>query len=115
RNELLDSIDQTLKAPNKTEALENYEMGYSLAQKGKFTLAIDFFKKSIQLNPLHYRSYVQLALTYMLLKDYENALIYARESVDFAPEDNNELLAYSHYLVSLSLYSLGENEEAYKE
>lgn len=99
RNHFLASIDSTLKAPNKTAANEKYEISLELASKNKYEAAIKFLKEAIELNPLHYRSYIQITLNLLKINNYEEAIHYAKESINFAP-DNNELIAYSHSLAA---------------
>src|SRR5690606_27525096 len=95
RNQLLVSIDATLKAPNKTAANEKYEISLELASRNKHETAIQFLKEAIELNPLHFRSYVQLTLNLLKIKNYKEALHYAHECINFAP-NNNEILAYTY-------------------
>ncbi|WP_164744209.1 tetratricopeptide repeat protein, partial [Paenibacillus barengoltzii] len=47
----------------------------------------------------HYRSYVQLTLNLWKVKNYPEAVHYAQESLNFAP-DHPEVLAYSYSLVA---------------
>lgn len=99
RNQLLASIDATLKAPNKTAAHEKYEIALELADKNKPDTAIQFLKKAIELNPLHFRVYIQLTLNLLKTKNYKEAFHYAKESINFAP-NNNEILAYTYSLAA---------------
>jgi|GEM_PF-6879203 len=111
RNQLLASIDATLKAPNKTVAHEKYEISLELVNKNKNEMAIKFLKEAIELNPLHYRSYIQLALNLLKIKRYEEALYYAKESVNFAPDDN-EILAFNHGLIAQAYEKVNQYHDA---
>lgn len=111
RNQLLASIDATLKAPNKTAANEKYEISLELANKNKSETAVKFLKEAIELNPLHYRSYVQLTLNLLKMNEYEDALHYAKESLNFAPE-NKEVLAFTYSLAARAYEKVKDIEAA---
>ncbi|WP_062110005.1 tetratricopeptide repeat protein [Bacillus niameyensis] len=100
RNHLLASIDATLKAPNKTSALEKYDMAVDLISRGAMMHAERLLVEAIDLNPLHYRSYIQLANLYMNDKEYGKALEYAKESIFLAPKNYLEIMGYTYYLLA---------------
>ena len=69
-------------------------------------------EEAIELNPIHYRSYVQLTLIHLQLKNYPEALRYAKESLDFMPPNQNEINAYTYYLLARTYEKNNEIELA---
>src|SRR5690606_12319248 len=67
--------------------------------------------EAIELNPLHYRSYVQLTLNLLKMNEYEDALHYAKESLNFAPE-NKEVLAFTYSLAARAYEKVKDIEAA---
>lgn len=111
RNDLLTSIDASLKAPNKTAASEKYEIALELLKRDKFEHALKFLNEVIELNPLHYRAYVQLTLIHLKLHNHAEALKYAKESLDNTPY-NNEIKAYTNYLAARAYERNNDLEKA---
>ncbi|MBS4212782.1 tetratricopeptide repeat protein [Neobacillus rhizophilus] len=113
RNEILQNIEETLKAPNKTEAMENFGFAMRLVERGAIERSIEYFQKAIALNPLHYRSYIGISLAYIKMNNFEKALDYANESVLHAPDgEEYDFLGYSHQLISMIYYNMGKYQEA---
>lgn len=114
RNNHLQQIEMTLKNPNKTEALELFHTGIELIQRKQVRLSLDYLLKAKQLNPLHYRTYIYLAAAYSVLKEHDNALQYARDSLSHAPTDSDfNYKSTSYQLIGKIYYHKGQYEEAY--
>jgi len=113
RNQLLAEIDKSLKAPNQTEAREKYEFGIELAKRGKIEQSIKFIKEAIELNPLHYLSYIQVALGYMQLNQFPEAVKYANEALEHAPYYNDQdILGYTYYINARVYEKMGDLNNA---
>lgn len=114
RNNHLQQIEMTLKNPNKTEALELFHTGIELIQRKQVRLSLDYLLKAKQLNPLHYRTYIYLAVAYSVLKEHDNALQYAMDSLSHAPTDSDfNYKSTSYQLIGKIYYHKGQYEEAY--
>lgn len=112
RNDLLASIDSSLKAPNKTAAQERFDIGIELATRGKLEHAIKMLKEAIDLNPLHFQAHIQLASYSLLNNNFDEALQFAKEGISLAPENQDEILAYNYYLVARAYDKLHNWEQA---
>jgi hypothetical protein len=64
QNEILRSIDHTLKTPNETQDNELRIMAEKLRKRGVFKKSEELFLKALDMNPLDYRIYTGLAFTY---------------------------------------------------
>ncbi|MGF9853151.1 hypothetical protein ABHN09_16545 [Bacillus paramobilis] len=114
RNNHLQEIEMTLKNPNKTEALELFHTGIELIQRRQVRLSLDYLLKAKQLNPLHYRTYIYLAAAYSLLKEHDNALQYAVDSLNHAPIDSDfNYKSTSYQLIGKIYYHKEQYVEAY--
>jgi TolB-like protein len=69
--------------PDNGEMLE--WIGYIKRRQGKFEEAINYFKKSFELNPLS-RGNIEIGETYLLLKKYEDAEKYLNITISNIPE-----------------------------
>ena len=113
RNQLLAEIDKSLKAPNKTEALEKFEFGIELAKRGKYDQSINYIKEAIELNPIHYLSYIHVALGNLQLNQFSEALEYAKEALSHASYyNNNELISYTYYITARVYEKMGDFHNA---
>jgi tetratricopeptide (TPR) repeat protein len=86
QTEVLLSIDQTLKSPSQTQAREWRVMAEQLRTRTCFDEAEEWFLKSLQLNPLDYRTYVGLALNYLRKNDFDKAEEVLIRSFPHAPK-----------------------------
>ena len=64
-------------------------------------LAIDEFRREIQLSPSDYVAQIQLALEFQRTGEYEQALKYAKQAVVFAPKNFVAHVAYGRVLLAL--------------
>ncbi|EJS76044.1 tetratricopeptide repeat protein [Bacillus cereus] len=113
RNEYLKGIYETLKAPNKTEAQELYEMAMELVRRDDVKKSIDYFVKAIQLNPLHYQAYIGITLAYMKMGKSKEGLAYAYDSLKHAPQNEQfDFLGYSYQLIAKNHFYLHQYDLA---
>jgi Tfp pilus assembly protein PilF len=64
-------------------------------------LAMDEFRREIQITPSHAPARIQLALEYLRTGDYQQGLKYAKEAVVIAPDDFVAHVAYGRLLIEL--------------
>ena len=64
-------------------------------------LAMDEFRREIQITPSHAPARIQLALEYLRTGDYQQGLKYAKEAVAIAPGDFVAHVAYGRLLIEL--------------
>ena len=86
QTQVLLSIDQTLKTPSQTQAREWREMAEKLRHRGCFDDAEQWFLKSIQSNPLDFRTYVGLAMNFVRKDDFDKAEEVLTRSLPHAPK-----------------------------
>ena len=67
-------------------AKEFYEKGLEKAQAGKFEEAIDYFSKSLELQPEDYYSWYNRGIAKTFLDNYEDALPDFEQTIKFAPD-----------------------------
>jgi hypothetical protein len=65
QTQVLVSIDATLKTPSQTQAAEWRQMAEQLRARACFDEAEQWFRKSIDLSPLDFRTYVGFAMNYI--------------------------------------------------
>ena len=90
QTQVLNSIDYTLKTPNETQAKELRQMAEELRKRGVIEESEKRFLKSIDLNPLDYRSYVGLALTYLHMGKFDESKTFLEKSIPHAPKEKEE-------------------------
>ena len=73
---VLREITAILKTPSETKANEWRQMGEELRSRGVYDEAVKFFSKSIETNPLDYRTYVGLGETHLRMKMFKDAKKY---------------------------------------
>jgi tetratricopeptide (TPR) repeat protein len=64
-------------------------------------LAMDEFRREIQIAPSHAPARIQLALEYLRTGDYQQGLKYAKEAVAIAPDDFVAHVAYGRLLIEI--------------
>jgi tetratricopeptide (TPR) repeat protein len=64
-------------------------------------LAMDEFRREIQIAPSHAPARIQLALEYLRTGDYQQGLRYAKEAVAIAPDDFVAHVAYGRLLIEI--------------
>jgi len=82
---VLVSIDRTLKNPSQTQANEWRRMAEELVRRGCLLEAEQWFQKALARNPLDYRTYVGLAMVYLLSNDFDKAKDVLERSLPHAP------------------------------
>ena len=86
---VLKSIDKTLKTPSQTQANEWRQIAEELRWRIVLDEAKEFFLKSLNTNPLDYRTHIGLGKTYLQLGEIEEAKIILEKSL---PHDQKETL-----------------------
>jgi tetratricopeptide (TPR) repeat protein len=74
------------------------------------SLAVDEFRREIEISPSHAVARIQLALEFLRTADYELSLKYAREAVALAPQNFAAHVAYGRLWLAL-----GKNDSALQE
>ena len=85
QTQILMSIDKTLKTPSQTQAKEWRTMAEELRQRACLDEAEDWFLQALRLNPLDYRIYIGLAITYLRRNDFDKAKDLLEKSLPHAP------------------------------
>lgn len=71
---------------NKSKAAEYSQRGASYFSKGNYWMAIEEFKKSLELSPDYYMSYTNLGYAYLYTKKPDEALGYFNKALSLKPE-----------------------------
>ena len=74
QTDVLKRIDETLLSPSETQANEFRTMAETLLRRAVFDEAEEFYKKSLNLNRLDYRTYIGLANVLLRRNAYQEAL-----------------------------------------
>ena len=97
---ILSGIDSSLKSPSQTQANEWRVMSDELRRRGVIEKAKDFAEKSLEVNPLDYRTYIslaQIALKQNLLNEAEK---YFLQSLPHAPKEKSfDYRSFSYRLI----------------
>lgn len=122
QTDVLKGIDETLKTPAETQANEFRQMAEKLVRRGVLDEAEEFYRKSLELNRLDYRTYIGLAGTLLRQNDFEEALKVLHRSLPHAPTSKGEAIddwrSYSLRLIGhvhACLADYGEAEAALSE
>ncbi|MBE9593376.1 MAG: tetratricopeptide repeat protein, partial [Proteobacteria bacterium] len=99
---VLREITAILKTPSETKANEWRQMGEELRRRGVYDEAVKFFSKSIETNPLDYRTYVGLGQTHLRMKMFSDAKKYFEKGLPHAP--SNFYKSYSLRLIGRIYY-----------
>lgn len=99
---VLQEITAILTTPSETRANEWRQMGEELRRRGVYEEAVKFFSKSIEANPLDYRTYVGVGETYLRMKMFSDAKKYFEKSLPHAPD--NFYKSYSLRLIGRIYY-----------
>lgn len=105
---ILESIDATLKTPGQTQANEWRQIAEELRRRGVLEESEQYFSKSLEQNPLDYRTYVGLAETHIQMGKFDEAKTLLQRSLIHAPENKHK--SYSYRLIGHIYFS----EEDYK-
>jgi len=109
---VLQSIDNSLKTPEETKANEQRLMAEELRKRALLTDSEKFFLKSLEINPLDYRTYIGLAQTHLQQNAFDQAKAILVESVTHAL--TNVQKSYTYRLIGRTLFAEGEYEQAVK-
>ncbi|MFV0467854.1 MAG: tetratricopeptide repeat protein [Dysgonomonas sp.] len=83
--------------------------GVSLHERGKYNEAIQYYEEALKINPSSMSAVYELSLSYLYLKDYDNALKYSTKVINsnFQP-----LLVDAYCVKSTALAELGRVDQA---
>ena len=93
QTKVLQSIDHTLKTPGQTQAKEWRQIAEELRSRGVLDESEKFFVKSLETNPLDYRTYIGLAHTYLQMDKFDEAKAFLEKSLPHAPKKTKEALS----------------------
>ncbi len=77
----------------KTDAQEEFDVGFSLYNHGKYEDAITHFRRSAELDPESGRAYLYLGRSYLSLGKWRDAVPPLRTAYRLAPEETKEEIA----------------------
>jgi tetratricopeptide (TPR) repeat protein len=101
QEDILNSIDETLKTPFETKANELRYMAEELQNRGVLDEAEKRFIKSLDMNPLDYRTHVGLAQVYLKMNNFAKARRMFEKSL---PHGTKELQNYSLRLIGRTYF-----------
>ena len=91
----------------------NFYMGLILSKESKELLAINFFKRTIELDKKFYLSYLKLAEQYKASFKYSEAINVLNDFIEINPEQQNNL-ADSYCALGNIFIEIGDIENAFK-
>lgn len=80
-------------SPKNKAAKENFALGSAAFESKEYHKAIEYFTKVTELSPRARRSFLNLAVLYFRLKNYEAARKHAQRALDLGAESANRILA----------------------
>jgi len=84
-------------APNHEEA--NFAIGFHYGNLGLFHQAIDYFSRTIEINPTYMQAYRVRSMGYDALGELDQAEIDILKALDLSPDVDENLLRYAKYLI----------------
>lgn len=102
QTEVLHEIAAILKTPSEIKANEWRQMGEKLRRRDVYNEAVEFFLKSLETNPLDYRTYIGLGKAYLHLEEFGEAKKYFEKSLFHAPVEFYK--SYSLHLIGRIYY-----------
>lgn len=109
---ILKNIDETLKTPSQAQANEWRQIAEELRRRGVLEKAEKFFLKSLEVNPLDYRTYISLGKIYLQMENPEQAKTYFKESLPHAPKGDIDYKSYSYRLIGRIYFCQGDYNQA---
>jgi len=109
---ILGSIDKTLKTPSQTQANEWRQIAEELRGREVLDESERFFLKSLETNPLDYRTYISLGKTYLQFGDGSKARLYWEKSLPHAPKEEMDYKSYSYRLIGHLDFCEGNPQKA---
>jgi serine/threonine protein kinase/Flp pilus assembly protein TadD len=83
--------------PNHIDALNG--IAFVLRRQGKMQEAIEYFKKTFELNPRDYQTVFSIGETYGLVRDYKTGISFLDKAIIVAPEIVHPYLSKAYYLI----------------
>lgn len=84
--------------------------GISLYNRGKYTEAIEEFKKALELNPKHYDAHFHLGIVYYAKGMIDESITELKKAIDAAPDEPK-----AHYNIAFAYVAKENIEEALSE
>jgi tetratricopeptide (TPR) repeat protein len=99
QTEVLKRIDRTLKTPVQTQANEWRQIAEEMRRRGVLDESEKFFLKSLEANPLDYRTWIGLGKAYLQMGKPDKARAYWGKSLPHAPKKQIDYKSYSYRLI----------------
>lgn len=96
---ILRSIDHSIKTPSAIRASELRQIAEELRERGLLDESEDYFLKSIESNPLDYRTYIGIGQTYLQMGRFDKAKTFWEKSLPHAPKQEIDYKSYSYRLI----------------
>lgn len=101
---ILGSIDKTLKTPSAIQSNEWRQIAEELRERKVLDESEKFFLKSLETNPLDYRTYIGLGKTYLQMGEFGKARTYWEKSLLHAPKKEIDYKSYSYRLIGRTYF-----------
>jgi len=101
---VLQSIDKTLRTPSQTQSNEWRQIAEELRRRGVLDESEKFFLKSLNTNPLDYRTHIGLGKTELQLGRLNEARTCWEKSLLHAPKGEIDYKSYSHRLIGRTYF-----------
>lgn len=109
---VLQSIDRTLKSPSRTQANEWRQIAEELRRRGVLDESEKYFLKSLEANPLDFRTYIGLGKTYLQTGKLDKARVCWEKSLPHAPKGEIDYRSYSYRLIGRTYFCEGDIQRA---
>jgi hypothetical protein len=81
----------------------------------RYTVAIEFYREALLINPSNARTWTQIAKSHHNLSDHKQAILACHRAIDLNSINGSLPSAYCHYLIGMSLSETGETKSALLE
>lgn len=117
--------NQQIRAKKQLEEIKNstrvdkYDIllmhGDEAISSFRYSIALEFYLEACQINPLSAHAWTQVAKSYHNLQKHKEAISACRRAIGLYRTTNSVMLAYCHYLLSMSLSEMRKSQEALLE
>ena len=81
----------------------------------RYSIALEFYLEACQIDPLSVRAWTLVAKSYHNLQKHKQAISACHRAIALYNTTNSVMVAYCHYLLSMSLSEMGETKKALLE